>query len=91
MSIQNPLTFLELCQRLQVECGTSGSLMTTVAGTTGESLRLVTWISSAALEIQEQHKDYNFLRATKSFVTNTAKEKYTIADAGIAAAGKWPA
>lgn len=91
MSIQNPLTFLELCQRLQLECGTSGNLMSTTVGASGEALRLVTWVSSACLEIQEQHKDYEFLRASKTFVSDTTKDFYTVANIGITAGtfGAW--
>lgn len=86
MSIQNPLTFIDLCQRTQQDCGVSGTLMTTVSGATGEALRIVSWVSSAWLELAAAHQDYEFFRGSVSFTTDTNKTAYKITDTGIAAA-----
>lgn len=91
MSVQVPITFLDLCQRTQQECGVSGNLMSTTVNVTGEHLRIVTWVSSAIMEIQDMHPDYEFLRASVLFTTDTTKVQYTEADAGIATGklGEW--
>lgn len=83
MSIQHPLTFLDLCQRTQQECGISGSVMSTVSGASGESLRIVSWVSSAWLEIAANHQDYLFFRGSVSFTSDTTKSVYKIIDSGF--------
>lgn len=86
MSISNPLTFLDMCQRTQQDCGISGALMTTVSGASGEALRIVSWVSSAWLEIAAAHYDALFFRGSVSFASNTSKSAYVFADTGITAA-----
>jgi hypothetical protein len=86
MSIQVPLTFLDLCQRTQQECGVSGALMSTVVGATGEALRLTSWVSNAWIDIQNSHQDWDFLRTTTSFVTIAGKGAYSLAECGISPA-----
>jgi len=86
MSVANPLTFLDLCQRVQLECGVAGNPLSTVAGQVGEANRIVTWVSSAWLEIQGSHQDWDFFRATATWTTNTAKTAYSLVDCGLTAA-----
>lgn len=58
----NGYTFLELCQQFMAECGISGTL-TTVAGQTGEMLRVVSWVQQAWRELQGA-RDWDFMRAS---------------------------
>lgn len=51
---------LQLCQDLIVECGVSGTLLTTV-GQTGEMGRIVGWIDKAWSELQTKRDDWNFM------------------------------
>lgn len=54
---------LALAQRLQIECGVSGTLSTTI-GQTGSLGRLVNWIDAAWNDIQTEHEDWEFLRSS---------------------------
>ena len=84
------MTFLELVKRLRNECvGVSGSGPTTVAGQTGDNMRLVEWIASAYKDIQNLHVDWNFLRTDFSFLTVAAQQTYTPTQAGAADIGEW--
>lgn len=58
------MTYLELCQRMALECGVSGTL-STVAGQQGSLARCVNWVSQAWTEIQDEHDDWLFLRSSK--------------------------
>jgi len=86
MSIQRPLTFLDLCQRTQQECGIAGAPIATVVGVTGEALRLVSWVSDAWMDIQNAHQDWDFFRTTTSFITIAGQAAYTLAQCGISPA-----
>ena len=85
MSVQVPLTFLDLCQRTQQECGIAGNLLTTVQNQSGELLRLCSWVTDAWMEIQGQHQDHNFFRSTVTFPTDTTRTAYSPANAGLTA------
>ena len=71
------MNFLQLAQDLRLKCGVSGSGPASVAGQTGESARLVNWIANAWLEIQSLHQDWEFLRKSVSFVTQTGLATYS--------------
>jgi len=83
MSIAYPLTFLDLCQRTQSECGVSGALISNTVGQTGELQRVVNWVSSAWIDIQNSHQDWDFFRTTATFPTDTLKTVYRLEDCGI--------
>ena len=93
MSVANPSTFLDLCQRLASECGVSGSGPSTVTGQTGESARLVNWIATRWLTIQRRHPDWHFLLVSPgvSFVTVAGQALYTPTQCGVTAGvvGQW--
>jgi hypothetical protein len=83
-------TKLQLCQRLRQECvGVSGTGPTTTLAQSGDMLRLVTWIDSAYEDIQNLHRDWNFLRKDLSFNTVAAQQSYTPTQAGAADVGEW--
>lgn len=56
------MNYLQLVQRLRIECGSSGTGPASVLGQTGESQRLVNWINTAWLEIQGLHNTWNWMR-----------------------------
>lgn len=56
------MNYLQLTQRLRQEVGASGNGPTTVLGQAGEMQRLVSWISSAWVEIQGLHNTWNWMR-----------------------------
>ena len=61
------MTFLEMLERLRVECGVSGQPITNVATVTGEHLRLKNWLQQANLAIQSESNGlWEFLRAESS-------------------------
>lgn len=84
------MTFLQLTQRLARECGVAGTGPSTTINQTGEAGRLVGYINSAWMDIQEQHPDWNWLRTSVTFPTVTGQAVYTPTDCGIASTlGSW--
>lgn len=76
-------TYVQLVDRLRVECGTSGAPLTTLAGQVAEVNRLAGWINQAWMSIQEMHEDWFFLRQGFSFSTTAGLGSYTPLQAGI--------
>ncbi len=89
------MNYLQLTQRLRLECGISGTGPTTVVSQTGELGRLTTWVNAAWQDIQTAHDDWDWMRATASWITVNHQATYelgTVAGTvGVAAAsfGKW--
>lgn len=54
---------LQLCQKLQLNCGVSGT-MTTTLGLTGSLNRLVNWMDDAWSNLQTEREDWEFLRSS---------------------------
>ena len=54
---------LQLVQRLQLECGVSGTV-TTAQNQIGSIGRLVTWINQAWDDIQTEHDDWIWMRSS---------------------------
>lgn len=63
------MNFLQLAQRLSVECGISGTGPTSVLNQTGMNAKLVNWIQSAWLEIQGVHDQWAWMREPFAFET----------------------
>jgi hypothetical protein len=94
------MNYLELVQRLSLECGASGTI-TTLVDASGQDLRLKTWIDQAWSEIQTKHDDWTWMRSSRllgagvSFVTVAADYDYPLGTGGgtvgVTAAnfGKW--
>lgn len=94
------MNFLQLGQRLQAECGVSGSL-TTMQNQTGSLGRLVTWIGAGWQELQTIHDDWdwmlssNLLGAGITVATVSSQTSYPLGTGagtvGVAPAnfGKW--
>jgi hypothetical protein len=74
---------LQLAQRLQLECGVSGTLSTTLSQT-GSLGRVVAWVDTAWTEIQSRHDDWEFLRSSNllgsgiSFATVAGQASYPL-------------
>ncbi len=58
------MTFLQLCQRMILECAISGTMTTTV-GQTGEFLRVTTWVNQAWIDIQTERQTWTFMRSSQ--------------------------
>lgn len=63
------MNFLQLAQRLSVECGISGNGPTSVTNQTGMNAKLVNWIQAAWLEIQGVHDQWAWMREPFAFNT----------------------
>lgn len=81
-------TYLQLVQRLAVEAGASGSIVT-CQGQTGEAARLCTWIQDAYRDVQEVHEDWGFLLQPVSFATVAQQATYTPTQCGLTDFGYW--
>lgn len=83
MSIQNPRTYLELCQRASIECGVAGTLTTTV-NQTGSLGRIVNWVADSWSDVQcdtdewEWMRSSNILGAGISFATVLGQKSYPL-------------
>ena len=90
------MTFLELVQRLQLEAAVSGTI-TTLAGATGETLRLKTWTLQGYQDLQNARFNWDFLRSSQlegggvSFATVAGQAIYPlgtgVGTVGVAANG----
>jgi hypothetical protein len=83
------MNFVDLVEKLRIECGVSGSPVLSVQNLSGELLRLKNWIADAWDELQAAHQDWKFLHQTFSFSTTANKRQYTYIDAGIASFDIW--
>jgi hypothetical protein len=77
------MTFIELVNRLRVECGVSGPALSTAQNLTGESARMANWINAAWTDIQTSRDDWQWLRAESTFNTTAQQQFYTATEAGI--------
>lgn len=85
MSSLAPITFLDLVQRLSIECAIPGSGPDTVVGASGQTLDLCQWTSNAWMEIQTKHDDWAFMLVSPgvSFATVAGQTLYTPTQTGI--------
>lgn len=82
------MNFLELCQRLRLEAGISGSGPSSVDNQIGEAGRLVEWVKSAYQDIQDKNPDWWFLRAQFIATTLPSQGDY-LKDGIIAGVANW--
>lgn len=96
------MNLLSLVQRLAVECGVPGTIITTV-NATGEQARLVGWINTAWQATQTEHDDWNWMRSSSllgggqgmSFTTVAGQATYPLGTGAgtsgvlLANFGKW--
>lgn len=75
------MTFVDLVEMLRVECGVSGSKLSTVQNVSGELNRLRTWIIAAWTEMQTCRDDWKFMR--RDFSINLTPNIQTYAKASI--------
>lgn len=65
------MNFLQLCQRVAEDAGSSSS-PTAVASQTGEAKRIVNWVQEAWRKIQTRHTTWRWMRATNQTATLSA-------------------
>ena len=86
------MNYLQLINRLRVECGVSGANtpLITVTGLTGESYRMASWINSAWVDVQTAKEDWQWMRNPVQFNTVTQQQIYTPTEAGVGSTfGNW--
>lgn len=69
------MNYLQLAQRLAVECGVTGTIPT-VVGQTGMYAKLINWVNDAWLEIQGMHDNWNWMREPFAFNTVASTGNY---------------
>lgn len=94
------MNYLQICQRLAMECGVSGTLTTTV-GQVGSLGRIVTWANQGWDELQTEHDDWGWMRSSNilgagaSFATVAGQASYPLGTGAgtcgisVATFGKW--
>lgn len=83
------MNFLQLVQRLARDTGVPGTGPATVVNQSGEDGRLVNWISSAWVDIQNEHSDWQWMRKSASFSTVAGQATYTPTQCGVTDFGAW--
>lgn len=58
------MNFLQLGQRLSVECGAANVSLTTMQNLTGEAARFYNWVGTAWIELQTLHDDWEWMRSS---------------------------
>jgi hypothetical protein len=79
------VNYLQLINRVRVECGVSGAStpLTDVTALTGESYRISSWVNSAWVDIQTAKEDWQWMRDTVEFTLTTQQQFYTPTEAGV--------
>lgn len=70
------MNYLQLAQRLSVECGVAGTGPAAVTGQSGMNQKLVNWVNDAWLEIQGMHDNWNWMREPFAFNTVAGTGNY---------------
>lgn len=70
------MNWLQLAQRLSIECGVAGSGPQSVTGQTGMNLKLVNWIAAAWTEIQGMQDNWSWMRQQFAFDTVASTGDY---------------
>lgn len=83
------MSFLQMVQRLRQESSTSGAPPATTLNQVGDYRRLVDWISTAWMDIQNEKKDWFFMRQPIAFNTVASQQVYTAAQCGVASFGNF--
>lgn len=89
MSIVQPMTYLQLCNKLIEKCGISGAPLVTTANQSGEMARVKGWINEAYLNIQEMYDTWDWMAKDVSFPTVDGKYFYTLSDIGLTDFAEW--
>lgn len=82
-------TFLELCSRTRQEAAIAGTGPAAVTGQTGEMKRIVDWVTTAYQDIQNLHRNWEFLQTEFDFPTVIGQQSYTIVQAGLPELKDW--
>jgi hypothetical protein len=80
---------LQICQRTARECGVNSINFTTTVGLTGEARRVVDWVDTAYMQLQGMRQDWDWMRASTTFVTVAGQAEYTTAQANTTNFGSW--
>jgi hypothetical protein len=83
------MTFLEICQRLRLEAGISGSGPITVINQVGELEKVVKWVLSAYESVQNKYATWKFLQTSFSFPTIIDTQAYTPASVSLDELATW--
>ncbi len=83
------MSFLDMVKRLRQESGTSGAAPFSTVNQSGDVRNLVDWISTAWMDIQNERRDWFFMRQPVEFTTTAAKSLYSASEAGIASFGNF--
>lgn len=83
------MNYLQLCNLTRQNCGISGSDLVTVAGQTGEMLRLTNWVNEAWMDLQTMRQDWEWMRKSMTFTTVAHQIGYTPTQIGLTDFGMW--
>jgi len=72
------MNFLQLCQETNTYCGFQGSI-TAVTGVTGYQARLIQEVKRAWMDIQRERYNWDFLRKSEDFDTDSSTTEYSLA------------
>lgn len=76
------MNFLQICQQVRELSGISGVGPTSVLNQSGEMLRIVNWVKSSWIDVQNISPYWNWMYRPFSFTTTTNQQAYTLAQMG---------
>lgn len=84
-------TFLELVRDLARDSGTlaGGVQIPTVAGVTGRSDKMVSWVRKAWLNIQNERSDWPWMQREFEVTLTTGKSRYSAGELAVERFGQW--
>lgn len=83
------MNYLEMVQQALREASISGSGPTSISIARGIEERFVSWVKRAWLQIQEERRDYRFMRESKTFSLSPGKATYSMEELEIDNLDRW--
>lgn len=77
------MNFLQLVNRVRVECGVSGPALVTAQNLTGEAARIASWVNASWVDIQTTKEDWQFMLQDFQFNLTAQQTFYTPTQAGV--------
>lgn len=72
------MNYLQLCQRVHLECGLSGSGPQAVTNQTGVNAKIVSWVAQAWNELQMRRPDWKWLWAQDTLALVPGQREYDL-------------
>jgi len=83
------MNYLEMVREALREASISGPGPTSLATARGIEERFASWVKRAWLQIQEERRDYSFMRQAKTFTLAPGKSEYSLEELEVTDLDRW--